>query len=361
MGKRWVRVCALVGSVIVVIGTATAATVAAAASPGSTGGVKPNHLGMMDCNGHSPVYQDVKQDMGGGCTDPLGYWDGKSWRFKDNGVYVGHDEPSVKFISSAPGSGNNMSYVMRLSTDPKGKPTVSPTGKTSDYAQLSPAPWFGLPICDAKSYPQNPCTPDSDANSGVISDPNAAGSAFLELQFYPPGYQPFTDAISCDATHWCAALTIDSLECSFNFATCNNNCIEPVNFAYMQQNGVPAGPPSPQLTDVSTFTPNRETLLMNPGDTVTTSLRDTESGVASQRHRSEYPKNRVHGGECPERVHEHEHRRLHRHAVQLPPRVQHGQAAEPGAVGRTRGRSAHGAGDGALRDLRLPHQLLPDQ
>ena len=280
MGKRWVRVCALAGSAIVVMGTATAGAVTASASPSGSGGVQPNHLNMVDCNGHSPKYQDVKQGMGGLCTDPKGYWGGKSWRFKDNGTYIGHDEPSVKFISSAPGSGNNMSYVMRLSTDPKGKPTTSPTGKTrSDYAELSPAPWFGLPICDPKSYPQNACTPDSDSNSGLFSDPNAAGSAFLELQFYPPGYMPFTDAISCDRTHWCAALTIDSLACSFNFATCNNNCIEPVNFAYMQTNGVPAGPPSPQLTDVSTFTANSHTLLMSPGDTVTATLRDTSQGL----------------------------------------------------------------------------------
>jgi hypothetical protein len=280
MGKRWVRVCALAGSVLVAIGTATAGTLTATAAPVTSGGVQPHSTSMMDCNGHSPKYQDVKQDLGGLCTDPLGYWDGKSWRFEDNKTYVGHDEPSVKFISSAAGSGNNMSYVMRLSTDPKGKPTTSPTGKTtSDYAELSPAPWFGLPICDAKSYPQNPCAPDSDTNSGLISDPNAAGSAFLELQFYPPGYQPFNDAISCDSTHWCAAMTIDSLECNFNFATCNNNCIEPVNFAYLQLNGVPAGPPSPQLTDVSTFTPNGETLEMNPGDTVTASLRDTSQGL----------------------------------------------------------------------------------
>lgn len=139
---------------------------------------------------------------------PRGTWGG---RFEDNGVYVGHDEPSVKFISSAPGSGNDMTYVNTLGKDPHAKPTTSPHGKTvSDYAELSPAPWFGLPICDPGSYPQNPCKPDSDSNSGAISDPNAAGSAFMELQFYPPGYQPFVDGPSCDATHWCAALTIDS-------------------------------------------------------------------------------------------------------------------------------------------------------
>ena len=63
----------------------------------------------------------------------------------------------------------------------------------------------------------------------------------MELQFYPPGYTPFIDNTSCSKTKWCAALTIDSLECTFGFATCNNNCIEPVNFAYLQTNGVPAG------------------------------------------------------------------------------------------------------------------------
>jgi len=247
---------------------------------GQGGGHYPGFCLPMDCNGHSPVYKGVNQDMTGRCADPLGYWGGKSWRFKDNGVYIGHDEPSVKFISSAPGSGDNMTYLTRLSTDPRGKPTISPTGKTvSDYAELSPAPWFGLPICDPDSYPQNPCKPDSDSNAGAISNPNDAGSAFMELQFYPPGYQPFQDAISCDATHWCAAVTIDSLESQFNFVGLNANCEEPVNFAYLQRDGVPTGPPSPQLTNVSTFLPNHQTLLMNPGDTLAVTIRDTRQGL----------------------------------------------------------------------------------
>src|ERR1039458_8580121 len=282
MGKRWARLCALAGSLIVIIGTVaasglTASAASTKATASASTGIAPKSTSMMDCNGHSPKYHEVRQDMVGGCTDPRGTWSG---RFEDNGRYVGHDEPSIKFISSAPGSGNNMTYVNRLGVDPKGKPTVSPNGKTvSDYAELSPAPWFGLPICDPGSYPQNPCKPDSDSNSGAINDPNAAGSAFLELQFYPPGYQPFVDAPSCNSTHWCAALTIDSLESEFNFANINTACEEPVNFAFLQRNGVPAGPPSPQLSDVSTFTPNNETLMMNQGDTVATTLRDTPQGL----------------------------------------------------------------------------------
>jgi hypothetical protein len=283
MGKRWARLCALAGSLIVIIGTVVGSGLAASAASAKTAAaststsVKPNATSMMDCNGHSPVYKSVNQDLGGRCVDPRGTWGG---RFEDNGTYVGHDEPSIKFISSAPGTGNDMTFVNRLATDPKGKPTVSPKGRTvSDYAELSPAPWFGLPICDPGSYPQNPCKPDSDSNSGAINDPNAAGSAFMELQFYPPGYQPFQDGISCDSTHWCAALTIDSLESEFNFANLNTACEEPVNFAFLQRNGVPAGPPSPQLTNVSTFRPNHETLMMNPGDTVATTIRDTPQGL----------------------------------------------------------------------------------
>ncbi len=33
----------------------------------------------------------------------------------------------------------------------------------------------------------------------------------MELQFYPPGYVQQFSGTSCNATQWCAALTIDSL------------------------------------------------------------------------------------------------------------------------------------------------------
>ena len=238
--------------------------------------VAPNPVNLTDCNGYSPAYPSLKPAMKALCTDPLARDDdGDTYRFADNGHYIGHDEPSVKFLSSAPNSGNTMTYYMQLGVDPKGAPT--PDGTTSDYAELSIAPWFGLPICDGKSYPQNPCTPDSDANTGLGS-PNDAGSAFMELQFYAPGFGPFKDAPSCDQRFYCSALTIDSLECTFGFATCNNNCIEPVNFAYLQRDGVPAGPPSPQLSNDFSLTPNGQTLKMNQGDALRVSLADTPAG-----------------------------------------------------------------------------------
>jgi hypothetical protein len=274
------RLYSLVAATLLPLSMLTIATLGSPAESASA--VKwyaPNATSEMDCNGHSPVYKDVKQDLGGGCTDPVGFWDGKAWRFEDNGAYVGHDEPSVKFISSTPGSGNTITYEMRIASTPAAAPTTTAGGKVTHYAELSPAPWFGLAMCDTLSYPVNPCTPDSDANQSQITNPADAGSAFMELQFYPPGFGPFIDAPSCTATKWCAALTIDSLEARFNFATLNGACEEPVNFAYLQRNGVPTGPPSPQLTNDATFTPNAETLELNGGDTVRVTIHDTPTGL----------------------------------------------------------------------------------
>jgi hypothetical protein len=250
----------------------TAKTAPAAAS------VASNATNELDCNGWSTTYKTVRKLAGDLCTDPKGYKNGKAAPYLDNGWYVGHDEPSVKFISSAPGSGNTMTYLAKIPVDPRQAPT--PSGSVTNYGQLSVAPWFGLPICDPDSYPQNNCTPDSDSNVG-LETANAAGSAFMELQLYPPGYTPFVDSESCSVTKWCAALTIDSLECNYNFATCNPSCEEPVNFSFLQTDGVPTGPPSPQLADVSSFLPNSKTLLINQGDVLEISITDPPQGFTT--------------------------------------------------------------------------------
>ncbi len=209
---------------------------------------------MMDCNGHSPKYHDVKVNLGGGCTDPGVTGAG---RFEDNGVYVGHDEPSVKFISSAPGSGNNMTYVMRLARDPKGKPTVSPNGKTvSDYAELSPAPWFGLPICDPGSYPQNPCKPDSDSNSGAINDPNArARRSWKSSSTARVSAVRRLAQLRCQRTGVPRSPSTASSPSSTS-PVCNTACEEPTNFAFPRRDGAARAPGS-QLADVSTSRPMR--------------------------------------------------------------------------------------------------------
>lgn len=245
---------------------------------------------MMDCNGWSPTYPSPVPAMKMRCVDPVavngpaggGYAraygagaPGNS-RFYDNGHYVGHDEPSTKFISTVPGSGNTFTLFQQLPVDPSPSltRTTSPTGTTvSDYAELSPAPWIGLPICDPNSFPNGACTPDSDTNS-----PGSAGSAFMELQFYPPKYGPWVDNASMDATRWTAAINIDSLECPGNATTgCSNpnpSCVEPVNFALLTRDGVPTGPPGAQAATGATFAENNDTLKMNPGDTLEVRITD---------------------------------------------------------------------------------------
>ncbi len=232
---------------------------------------QPRATGMLDCNGLSPKQHPVKDNLP--CADPRG---GAGGRFRENGHYIGHDEPSLRFISSAKGSGRNFEITETLPKDPVAAPTVkSPGHDTTDWFELSVAPWMSTTVCDPDSAPLLPCTPGSDQNAPKGNYPGG-GSAFVELQFYPPGFAPFSDSISCDNAHWCSALTIDSLECAGDGSgPCNNNCVEPVNFAFIQANGVPAGPPSSQLADTATFAPNSKTLLMNPGDSITVRMFDT--------------------------------------------------------------------------------------
>jgi len=246
-------------SVMLILGLSAATTGAAHAA---SAGVRPNKVGELDCNGLSPTQKPVKNVLQ--CADPRGSDEG---RFEDNGHYIGHDEPSVRFLSNQPGSGTNTTLTERLPVEPAALPTARHPGKDVTHTfELTIAPWLSTDVCDPQSTPMLPCKPESDANAPSGSYPGA-GAAFVELQFYPPGFAPFSDSISCDNTHWCSALTIDSLECSVSGA-CNPDCTEPVNFGFIQTNGVPTGPPSPQLSDLTTVTPNSRTLLMNPGDVI---------------------------------------------------------------------------------------------
>ena len=264
-----------ISAVALLFGVAWTSGVPAAASVVASSKYVPASQGELDCNGFSPVQKPVRlnwcTDIRGSTKNTANTWDG---RFYDNGHYIGHDEPDMAFNSSAPGSGNNVNWTFKLGRDPKAAPTVAHPGHdVSDWFELSPAPWVSMALCDPGSFPQTACTPESDSNAPTCNGPNCVsglggGSAFMEMQFYPPGQAPFVDNISCDGTHWCAAMNIDSLECIAAFAACNNNCIEPVNFGFIQRNGVPTGPPSPQDTNVSTETPNSQTLMMNSGDTV---------------------------------------------------------------------------------------------
>ena len=66
----------------------------------------------------------------------------------------------------------------------------------SYHFELNGAIWFGMALCDTQSYPEqvSTCTPDSDSNivDPAVS-PNHPGTAFMELQFYPPGWVRMAD------------------------------------------------------------------------------------------------------------------------------------------------------------------------
>jgi hypothetical protein len=217
--------------------------------------------GNLDCNGLSQIQKPLKTLNV--CADPRGLNEGYS-RFYENGKYIGHDEPSIGFYSHTPNSGNDMQWQITL---PVERPYPGATQTLENYVAF----WLSLALCDPGSFPQGACIPDSDANN-----PSLAGSAFLEMQFYPPGNPPFISNISCDKTHWCASLHINSLECQIvnGNSVCNPNCTETTNFAFIQTNGVPTGPPGPDTATDATFTPDGQTLLMNQGDRLLITIKD---------------------------------------------------------------------------------------
>ena len=59
-----------------------------------------------------------------------------------------------------------------------------------------------MALCDGNSYPQTPCMPKSDVNAPKCNGAACGagtfvggGSAFMEMQFYPPGFPPKSDGI----------------------------------------------------------------------------------------------------------------------------------------------------------------------
>src|SRR5436853_4364926 len=93
---------------------------------------------------------------------------------------------------------------------------VGATPPVSDDDQSAPNPGGSR-----LAGPNAPCQPDADANIFIGTTPTFDGGtnylgqhpgmAFMEMQFYPPGWVSWPSGNSCDATRWCAALNIDSL------------------------------------------------------------------------------------------------------------------------------------------------------
>lgn len=202
------------------------------------------------------------------------------------GRYIGHDEPGVHFYSNVPGSGNRARWLLTVPKDPP--PSSVPGARTYSFENHI-AFWFGMSLCASQSFPEllSTCKPDSNAN---IVDPRVspyhAGSAYLELQFYPPGYAPFPYGISCDPTHWCVAMNVWSYYVNpVTGQTLNSACqkqvggVELDNFAFLTKDGRPTGPPNPLQADLGSFTPNSDVTELGPGDKVAVTVKDSPSGL----------------------------------------------------------------------------------
>ncbi len=213
----------------------------------------------------------------------------------DGSTYVsGHDEPSLLFYSSIPGSGNSNRYNITLPTDPAAPPKQDGTGSTWNF-QLRPAFWLGMIMCDDQSAP-NPgatCKPDSDSNIFTSTDPHSSryfgltpGQGYMEMQFYPPGWGPIscTDSNGNQDGKWCAALNIDSDQENMNTGQQNNDACndlvgpEPVNYAVITKDGIPAGPPAPGTPFFEQAVVTRDTLEFNNGDQLVVNMHDTPAG-----------------------------------------------------------------------------------
>jgi hypothetical protein len=264
----------------------TAASLPASAASGA-------HSSLRAAGSTAPAYQEpLCQSRSSLCADA-----------SDNpeGEYVGHDEPSLEFKSGLRGSGNDMTYTVTLPRDPKAMPTATGAGATWNF-ELRPTFWFGLTLCDSESAPEftKTCTPDSDGNNLVGTNPAAPdyigkhpGNAFMELQFYGPGYVPQFEGFGCTAHQYCAAMTIDSRTLNQNTgaentSACDNYILggpEPINWAYITRSGKSQAPANPLFTgtfaspNLAAVNPDlTKDLLMSPGDRIRVHLHDTPAG-----------------------------------------------------------------------------------
>ena len=246
--------------------------------------------------------------------------------------YTGHDEPSALFYSNTPGLRQlNIVPLTWLPTDPKDQPTQDGTGGTFNF-QLHPAFWFGMAMCDDQSAPNpggssragRPCRarPTATPTSTTAPTPRRRdyigqhpGTAFMEMQFYPPGWArlagrrtaatPPSGAPRSTSTA-CRKTPIDRHPANNDRPARRSTGLEYVNFAFITKNGVsqaPANPVTDPIATRSTFTPDpAKDLFMNSGDHLTVDMHDTAAGFQVVIHDLTHRPDRLDDGQRGERV-----------------------------------------------------------
>ena len=193
------------------------------------------------------------------CADPHGDCRGRT-AFYDNGHYIGHDEPSVRFISNAPGSGERR-HVRRAAAgrDPRAAADRQPPreGRHPLLRADGRAVDLDRRVRSATPTPHDSrASRESDSNAPTRHEPRrrrgVRGAAVLparlcavrrqhQLRQHPlvlgaHDRQPRVHTRRAPAT-----TTASSRSTS----------------RFIQRNGVPTGPPSPQESDLAHVTPNR--------------------------------------------------------------------------------------------------------
>ena len=202
---------------------------------------------MLDCNGHSPVQQRARGD---GVHRPARHRRRQPARFFDNGLYIGHDEPIIRFVSSQPGSGNDVTWRETLPRDPDALPTVAhPGSDVTHWFELSIAPWFSMALCNPQSYPLRRASRTATPTPRPATSTRAAAAArswrcsstrqASRRSSTTSRATTSTGARRCTSTTW-SATTASSLQPQLRGA--DELRVHPAN-------GVPTGPPSPQLSD----------------------------------------------------------------------------------------------------------------
>ena len=268
------------GVIVVAIATVVSVfTIGGASTRAANGGGSPSY------NSDEPLCVQHPQL----CTEQL-----NPWSYEGSSYNAGHDEPSLLFYSNKAGSGNSNRYRLTLPTDPAAPPSQDGSGSTWNF-QLHPAFWFGMAMCDDQSAPNPgvPCPADSDSNIKTSLNPDSPnylgktpGTAFMEMQFYPPGWGPIscTDGLGNQDGKWCSALTIDSDPENMNTGQPNNPACqasqgpEPVNWAAVTKSGIPVAPANPFTPFGEQAVVSADTLEYNNGDKLVVDMHDTKAG-----------------------------------------------------------------------------------
>ena len=119
-----------------------------------------NPVGGLDCNGYSQIQKPLRPLEV--CADFRSEY---GTRGLDNRHYVGHDEPSVGFNSTAPHSGNKLQWEITL-------PKERPLPATQSFQNFI-AFWFSMALCDPNSlgdgsYALNLTTPVPEPSGALL-------------------------------------------------------------------------------------------------------------------------------------------------------------------------------------------------